>query len=92
MSHLRQAVVELIDQVKAARASDVRVTQLISDSPDISILDWLDAQSLFPKFYWQSRNGEEEVAALGQVCSFSDPEQAYNVIKGEQRIWGGALF
>ena len=96
MFHLRQAVVELIEQVKAARDSDVRVTQPITDTSTqaskITPIDWLDAQPLFPKFYWQSRNGEEEVVALGQVCTFSEPAPAYKVIKGEQRIWGGRSF
>lgn len=34
-------------------------------------LAWLGAQVCYPQFYWQQRNGEEELAALGAVQHFS---------------------
>ncbi|PJC85520.1 isochorismate synthase [Vibrio sp. HA2012] len=91
MFHIRQAVTELTEQVKVAGDSDVRVTQPVS-AGSIALIDWLNTQPLFPKFYWYSRNGEEEVAALGQICTFSEPEPAYALISDEQRIWGGRAF
>lgn len=33
-------------------------------------LAWLSAQQGFPQFYWQQRNGDEELAALGAVTRF----------------------
>ena len=39
-------------------------------------LAWLGAQCLFPQFYWQQRNGDEELAALGAVIHFSSLAQA----------------
>lgn len=34
-------------------------------------LAWLGAQQCYPQFYWQQRNGDEELAALGAVITFS---------------------
>ncbi|MFH5067316.1 isochorismate synthase MenF [Enterobacter cloacae complex sp. 2024EL-00215] len=34
-------------------------------------LAWLGVQSCYPQFYWQQRNGDEELAALGAVTHFS---------------------
>lgn len=33
-------------------------------------LAWLGVQSCYPQFYWQQRNGDEELAALGAVTHF----------------------
>ncbi|WP_370967870.1 isochorismate synthase MenF [Enterobacter wuhouensis] len=33
-------------------------------------LAWLGAQQIYPQFYWQQRNGDEELAALGAVAHF----------------------
>ena len=34
-------------------------------------LAWLGEQQCYPQFYWQQRNGDEELAALGAVITFS---------------------
>lgn len=34
-------------------------------------LAWLNAQQYYPQFYWQQRNGDEELAALGAIKHFS---------------------
>ncbi|MFW7251439.1 isochorismate synthase MenF [Enterobacter sp. BNK-34] len=34
-------------------------------------LAWLGEQQCYPQFYWQQRNGDEELAALGAVIPFS---------------------
>ncbi|MFZ5272843.1 isochorismate synthase MenF [Enterobacter asburiae] len=34
-------------------------------------LAWLGEQQCYPQFYWQQRNGDEELAALGAVNQFS---------------------
>lgn len=33
-------------------------------------LAWLGAQACYPQFYWQQRNGDEELAALGALVHF----------------------
>ena len=34
-------------------------------------LAWLNAQVSYPQFYWQQRNGDEELAALGAIKRFT---------------------
>jgi menaquinone-specific isochorismate synthase len=34
-------------------------------------LAWLNAQVSYPQFYWQQRNGDEELAALGAIRTFT---------------------
>ncbi|RAU37518.1 isochorismate synthase MenF [Enterobacter sp. RIT418] len=34
-------------------------------------LAWLGSQACYPQFYWQQRNGDEELAGLGAVAHFS---------------------
>ena len=40
----------------------------LSDASDA--LAWLTSQPLYPQFYWQQRNGDDEIAALGAVRHF----------------------
>ncbi|MFB5743882.1 isochorismate synthase MenF [Cedecea sp. S5-13] len=67
----------------------------LSDASDP--LAWLTAQSLYPQFYWQQRSGNEEVAALGALLSFSALEEAQTFLQShpEQpflRVWGLNAF
>ena len=45
------------------------VSFLLNDAFDP--LAWLNAQFSYPQFYWQQRNGDEELAALGAIKRFS---------------------
>ncbi|UTJ46210.1 isochorismate synthase MenF [Atlantibacter subterranea] len=59
-------------------------------------LAWLASQPVYPQFYWQQRNGDEEVAALGASRHFStfDAAQAFLASQSDaaQRIWGLNAF
>ncbi|ADO47719.1 isochorismate synthase MenF [[Enterobacter] lignolyticus] len=67
-------------------------------------LAWLCCQPVWPQFYWQQRNGDEEVAALGAVRRFAALPQADHFLQqpaaADLRVWGlnafapeqGALF
>ncbi|WP_367988660.1 isochorismate synthase MenF [Vibrio sp. NTOU-M3] len=92
MSHFHQAVIELIERVKDAKDGTSRLVQVLKEKPDFAFIDWLDAQPIFPKFYWQSRDTREEVVALGQLHTFTDPAPAYTVLAEDQRVWGGRSF
>ncbi|PMH41870.1 isochorismate synthase [Vibrio sp. 10N.286.49.B3] len=92
MSHFHQAIMSLMARVESASCCDIRLVQKLVQQPSFTFIDWLEAQPLFPKFYWQSRDKHEEVVALGQLQMFSDPTPAYEVLQGEQRIWGGRSF
>lgn len=92
MSQLTYAISQLIEQIENApvgvRRLEVPLTELNLDGN----VDWLDAQPLFPKFYWLTRDGQEEVMALGQLHTFTDPAPAYTVLVENQRVWGGRSF
>ncbi|NLS13872.1 isochorismate synthase [Vibrio sp. SM6] len=60
--------------------------------PPFELIDWLAAQEVYPQCYWQSRDGSEEVAALGQLRMFSELTPAYEVLSAGQRVWGGRSF
>lgn len=92
MSHFHQAITELIERVKDAKDGVTRLVQVLEEKPDFSFIDWLDSQPIFPKFYWQSRDTREEVVALGQLHTFTDPAPAYAILADDQRIWGGRSF
>ena len=92
MSHFQQTISALIEQVKNAQASEVRCVEVLTQKPSFAFIEWLHAQPLFPKFYWQSRDTREEVVALGQLHTFSDPAPAYAILSKDQRIWGGRSF
>ncbi|KOO16858.1 isochorismate synthase [Vibrio xuii] len=92
LSYFHQAVNELIERVKDAKDGTTRLVQVLEEKPDFPFIDWLDAQPLFPKFYWQSRDTREEVVALGQLHTFVDPAPAYAILADDQRIWGGRSF
>ena len=92
MSYFQQAISELIERVKDATDEVTRLVQVLPRKPDFAFIDWLQAQPLYPKFYWQSRDTREEVVALGQLKTFTDSAPAYAILKGEQRIWGGRSF
>lgn len=67
----------------------------LSDAPDA--LAWLACQRLYPHFYWQQRDGNDEVAALGAVCTFNALAQAQaflqaNAEQPSVRIWGLNAF
>ncbi|SHO56055.1 isochorismate synthase [Vibrio quintilis] len=92
MFHFHQAVHQLIYQVQQSSDETPRCSLTLSAPPSFAFPDWLECQTLFPKFFWQDRQGQEEVVALGQCHRFDDPAPAYAVIANGQRIWGGQSF
>ena len=60
-------------------------------------LGWLASQPVWPQFYWQQRNGDEEAAVLGAVAVFSSLESAQQFLHQHDnyhdlRIWGLHAF
>ncbi|WP_412547020.1 isochorismate synthase MenF [Photobacterium toruni] len=92
MTALQQAVALLIANIKQASVTTQRLVVKLELPANTDLIDWMDAQSLFPKFYWQSRDCREEVVALGQIKTFTDPLIAEQVITDDQRVWGGRSF
>ena len=60
-------------------------------------LGWLASQPVWPQFYWQQRNGDEEAAVIGTVAAFSSLESAQQFLHQHDnhpdlRIWGLNAF
>lgn len=49
-------------------------------------LSWLASQVIYPQFYWQQRDGDEEIAALGVLQRFFSLAQAQQFISQHPQI------
>lgn len=67
LEQLRTQLTQALPAAPGMRHFDV--TFPLNDAFDP--LAWLGAQQCYPQFYWQQRNGDEELAALGAVAHFS---------------------
>ncbi len=93
MSELQQVIQLLLQRVNQWRDGDeARISLPLIVNDHFDSLDWLTHQPHFPKCYWQTRDGREEVLALAQVRTFTDPLAAYTVLGSQQRVWGGRAF
>lgn len=92
MSNFHQSIVQLIEQIYQADDHALRIELPLDSAPKWSLIDWLNVQPVFPKFYWQARDASEEVVSLGAVHTFTDPAPAYAVLGEHQRVWGGRSF
>lgn len=92
MTDLNQAITQLVASLSTLSPMPQQIALPFAWPEHTDLVDWLDTQPLFPKFYWQSRDGREEVIALGQVRTFSSPSVAETMLADGQRIWGGRSF
>ncbi|MBE4589056.1 isochorismate synthase [Vibrio navarrensis] len=92
LSYFHQAIGQLIERVKNAGEDESRLIEPIDTALKFTLIDWLEAQPIFPKFYWHSRDGREQVVALGQLHTFTEPAPAYAILAPGQRVWGGRSF
>ena len=92
MTHLGQVVARLIDDLSIISPLPSQICVNFTWPSHVEPVAWFNAQSLFPQFYWQTRDSNEEVIALGQCASFTDPTEAENALLEGQRIWGGCAF
>ncbi len=75
LSHLTKSYHSVVEKLERAPQGTKRLEQELMGPPKTHCIDWLDAQPHYPKFYWQSRDTREEVVALGQLHTFSEPAQ-----------------
>lgn len=93
MSELSEVIERIIQRIRHGQvSSEPRISEVVTLPDDFSAIDWLAGQSLYPRFYWQSRDEREEVVALDQIHTFTDPFVAYTVLGDDQRVWGGKAF
>ncbi|QUM84409.1 MULTISPECIES: isochorismate synthase MenF [unclassified Moritella] len=92
MLKLTTAINALQQLIIHAQPEQTRLSVELQPLYATELIEWFDAQILFPQFYWQSRDGDEEVVALGQCCHFHDLDTAKSQLNEQQRIWGGCAF
>ncbi len=92
LSYFHQAIDQLIEKIHNASEEETRCGQPLDSDPEFDLIDWLEVQPIFPKFFWHSRDGREKVVALGQLYTFLDPAPAYQILSPGQRVWGGRSF
>ncbi|PKH07485.1 isochorismate synthase MenF [Moritella sp. Urea-trap-13] len=92
MLKLTAAITALQQQVIHAQPEQTRISVDLQPLNSTELIEWLGAQVLFPQFYWQSRDGGEEVVALGQCCHCHDVSLAKTLFTEPQRMWGGQAF
>ncbi|WP_455816482.1 isochorismate synthase [Pseudomonas cerasi] len=75
--HLAQAIEQLCDQLAWITEPVPGVRQIhIPFSAETDALSWLASQICWPQFYWQSRSGEESVAACGALERYDSVAEA----------------
>ncbi|QGU86871.1 isochorismate synthase [Erwinia sorbitola] len=74
IEQLRDRLAQIADTVPGMRQICVNF------SPDTDALNWLASQRCWPQFYWQSRCGEQSVAACGAV------ERYYSMAQATRRL------
>ncbi|MGV8926218.1 MAG: isochorismate synthase MenF [Ewingella sp.] len=95
------AVLDQLDAALSANFPDMAGLQQFSytlaDQPETDMLEWLNAQSSYPKLYWQQRDGHEEAALCSDACAFGNLSAAQAFLQQyphlpELRIWGLNAF
>ncbi|MBJ3814386.1 isochorismate synthase MenF [Shimwellia pseudoproteus] len=79
LSELQQKLTDGLPETPGTRIFTVPLA--LSDASDA--LGWLAAQPVWPQFYWQQRDGEQELAALGAVQHFTDLPQGRAWLAGQ---------
>ncbi|WP_368541781.1 isochorismate synthase MenF [Enterobacter soli] len=79
LEHLRIQLAQALPATPGLRHFDVSFP--LNDAFDP--LAWIGAQACYPQFYWQQRNGDEELAALGAVVHFSSLDAASRFLNAE---------
>ncbi|QTF09425.1 isochorismate synthase MenF [Brenneria izadpanahii] len=74
-----------------------QITHSVVISEPAELLPWLATQPVYPQFYWQHRQGNEEAAACGRVCGFHHIQDAEAFLTRQNcarnvRIWGLNAF
>lgn len=69
----------LSQEIPATPHSGYRYSFPLKDAFDA--LSWLASQQVYPQFYWQQRNGDEEAAVLGAITRFTSLDQAQRFLR-----------
>lgn len=94
----------ILDQLDTALSGDFpdtaglrQFSYTLADQQGSNMLEWLNAQTCYPKFYWQQRDENEEAALCGDACAFGHLSAAQVFVQQypqlpQLRIWGLNAF
>jgi menaquinone-specific isochorismate synthase len=90
----------LQQHIEAGIPADPGVYQITipwSPGAHVPMLDWLNSTAFYPQFYWQDRQGVQEIGACGQLVTFSQLGQAEAFLAEHAatpslRLWGLNAF
>ncbi|WP_228864206.1 isochorismate synthase MenF [Xenorhabdus sp. PB30.3] len=96
MDQIASIIANVCETLRTKNVSEVGIQSFsfpLSVTDDTDWLEWLAAQPHYPQFYWQHRDGHEEVVACGQIRLFRDAAQAEKFLNQhaqfpQMRIWG----
>lgn len=60
--------------------------------PSLELVDWLEKQPLFPKFYWEDPKKEKKIAAIGSTYAVENVPLFAKDDRIEPRFFGGRKF
>ncbi|GBU12254.1 isochorismate synthase 2 [Enterobacterales bacterium] len=94
----------ILDQLDTALSGDFpdeaglrQFSYTLADQPENGMLEWLNMQACYPKFYWQQRDENEESALCGDARTFGSLTAAQAFLQQfpqlpELRVWGLNAF
>ncbi|MEI7345017.1 isochorismate synthase MenF [Dickeya chrysanthemi] len=96
-SDLLRRMHQALDEPLPEQAGFHAITLTLSLQDSSQLLAWLAAQPLYPQFYWQHRQDDEEAAVCGQVRVFEDITYAEAFLQRHDvddsvRLWGLNAF
>ncbi|GAB2936990.1 isochorismate synthase MenF [Hafnia psychrotolerans] len=95
------AIIDQLDVILSENFPDTaglrQFSYVLVGQPETDMLEWLNAQSCYPKFYWQQRDEHEEVALCSSARTFGHLSAAQAFLQQypqltELRIWGLNAF
>ncbi|RNM06087.1 isochorismate synthase MenF [Dickeya undicola] len=96
-SDLLRQMYQALNEPLPEQAGFHAITLTMPLQDDSPLLAWLASQPIYPQFYWQHRQDDEEAAVCGQVRVFDDIAHAEDFLQrydvdDSVRLWGLNAF
>ncbi|WP_092507856.1 isochorismate synthase [Xenorhabdus mauleonii] len=96
MNQIANIIANVCESLNAENVSEIGIQSFSFALPagkSDQWLAWLAAQPHYPQFYWQHREGHEEVIACGKIRLFSNIREAEEFLQrhhqfSQMRLWG----
>ncbi|MDX7987260.1 isochorismate synthase [Xenorhabdus sp. 12] len=96
MNQIANIIADVCESLNAEDVSEIGIQSfsfVLPAGKSDHWLEWLSAQPHYPQFYWQHREGHEEVVACGKIRLFSNILEAEQFLQrhhqfSQMRLWG----